>query len=229
MKKKLIAAGAASLAVAAMPVVGVFALDSVNPVEDIIQVTVNATCTFRGELNVTPAGNGGMTSDGTTDTAGNTYSASGTIGEIVSPQYSSSDTHSFTTFCNDNEGYTVSAAATALSWVSGDTAESTDSGDTFAYTNTTLADSSNGATGTSGKWHATIATSDGAASAEGGQTPAMSIAQVADGGGSTNIVTMTDASDTDGETWSAQYKAYIGTETATGTYSGTITYTLSQL
>lgn len=225
MKKSLIAAGAASLAVTAMPVVGVFALDSVNPVEDTIQVTVNATCTFRGELNVTPAGDGGTTSDGTTDTAGNTYSASGTIGEIVSPQYSSSDTHSFTTFCNDNEGYTVSAAATALSWVSGD-AGSTDSGDTFAYTNATLANSTSGATGISGKWHATIATSDSAAE---GQDPAMTIAQVADGGSSTDIVTMTDASDTDGETWSAQYKAYIGTETATGTYSGTITYTLSQL
>lgn len=228
MKKSLIAASAASLTVAAMPVVGVFALDPVNPVKDTIQVTVNATCTFKNELNVTPAevsGEAGTTSDGTTDTAGNTYSASGTIGEIVSPQYSSSDTHSFTTFCNDNEGYTVSATATALSWVSGDSG-STDSGDTFDYTNATLDNSSTGATGVSGKWHATIATNDSAAS---GQNPVMTIAQVAEGGGATDVVRMEDASDTDGETWSAQYKAYIGTETATGTYQGTITYTLSQL
>lgn len=45
MKKSLIAAGAASLAVAAMPVVGVFA-DSAETLIDTVQLTVDRACTF---------------------------------------------------------------------------------------------------------------------------------------------------------------------------------------
>ncbi len=132
MKKSLIAAGAASVALAAMPVLGVFADDpaptpSADQVAtDTIQVTVDASCTFT-------AGSGTAT-----------YSASGTnqSGQVA-PSASSSAVHNFTVFCNNNSGYHVTAVATALSQ-SGVT-------DDFDYV-ATLPSS-----GTDGAWHATIA------------------------------------------------------------------------
>lgn len=95
MKKKLIAAGAASLAVAAMPIVGVFAADD-RSVTDTINVTVDASCTF---------------SDGGADVE---YSINGANGQSVNPVNNSSNEHSFTVFCNNNSGYKVSATASAL-------------------------------------------------------------------------------------------------------------------
>ena len=86
--KKLAIAGA-SLALAAMPVLGVFADDD-RSVTDTINVTVDASCTFSA---------GG---------------ANGTNGQPVSPVNNSSNEHSFTVFCNNNSGYKVSATASAL-------------------------------------------------------------------------------------------------------------------
>ena len=95
--KKLAIAGA-SMVLAAMPVVGVFATDANQQATDTIQVTVDASCTFT-------AGSGTAT-----------YTASGTNGSgQVSPSLSSSNVHDFKVFCNNNAGYAVTAVATALS------------------------------------------------------------------------------------------------------------------
>lgn len=95
---KKLAIVASSVALAAMPVVGVFATDANQQATDTIQITVDATCTFT-------AGSGTAT-----------YTASGTNGSgQVSPSLSSSNVHNFTVFCNNNAGYAVTAVATALS------------------------------------------------------------------------------------------------------------------
>ncbi len=186
MKKSLIAAGAASVALAAMPVLGVFADDDTS-VTDTIQVTVSPSCTF---------------SQGGTD---DTYSATGTNASgVVAPVSGGSAVHNFTVFCNNNTGYKVSATATALNQSPSITAN-------FAYVATLPS------TGTTGAWHATVAT----------EATGVTAAQLPAGGAATDIITKAGASDADGEDFTVTYSAYIGTETPAGTYSGTIEYTLA--
>lgn len=86
MKKKLIAAGAASLAVAAMPVVGVFAATG-TVVTDTVEVTINSACTI----------------DSTNAT--NSYSATMTNGQLKSDFGSTTMSIS----CNDAAGWHVTA------------------------------------------------------------------------------------------------------------------------
>ena len=188
--KKLVIAGSA-IALAAMPVVGVFAVDD-QASTDTIQVTVNSSCTF---------------SAGGNDAA---YTAAGANGASVNPSITVDETttniHTFTVFCNDNDGYTVSATANDLT-KSGIT-------DVFAYKATLP---SNGA---DGAWHATIAKT----------TASLTVAQLSDsesGSSTANIATLGAASAAGGETFTATYTAYIGTETPAETYSGTIAYTLA--
>lgn len=181
MKKLAIAAS--SVALAAMPVVGVFAAD---PVTDNIKVTVNSSCTFT---------DGG---------SGVEYSANGTNGQPVNPVNNSSNEHSFTVFCNNNKGYKVSATASALTQSGGVT-------DNFAYAATLPS-------GTAGAWNAAFS------QAAGGT---LTIEPLPTGGQATDIVSLGKASGADGETFKATYTAYIGTETPSGTYQGTIAYTLS--
>ena len=187
MKKALIA-GAASVALAAMPVLGVFADDD-RAVKDTINVTVSPSCTFsQGGDNVS-------------------YSVTGTNASgVVNPVNNSSNVHEFTVFCNQNSGYTVAAEATALS--------ATGITDVFAYKATLPS------TGVDGAWNATFA-------AASGNTNTLTVAQLADGGASKTIITSGQASAAAGETWTATYTAYIGTETPAGTYTGTIDYTLA--
>lgn len=186
--KKLAIAGA-SLALAAMPVVGVFAADD-RAVTDTISVQVAASCTFS---------QGG---DDATYSYANGTNASG----VVNPVNNSSNVHTFTVFCNQNSGYTVAAEASALS--------ATGITDVFAYKATLPS------TGADGAWNATIA-------ADAGNTNALTVAQLADNGASKTVVTGSQASAAAGETFTATYTAYIGTETPAGTYTGTIGYTLA--
>ena len=135
--------------------------------------------------------------------AGVSYEASGNNGASVQPKNNNSNEHEFTVFCNNSKGYTVSATAHSL----------TQSGvtDTFAYAATLPS-------GTTGAWNAAIS------QAAGGS---LTIEQLPSGGAATNIATLGAASAVGGETFTAAYTAYIGTQTAAGTYSGTIEYTLT--
>lgn len=178
--KKLAIAGA-SLALAAVPVVGVFADPQAT---DTIEVTVNSSCTFT-------AGAGTAT-----------YSASGANGASVNPSSGGSNEHPFTVFCNDNDGYTVSATASAL------TQENVSAN--FAYEDQLPS-------GATGAWNATISQTG----------TVLTIRQLPSGGAATDIVTKESASATGGESFKAAYTAYIGSATPTGTYTGTIAYTLA--
>ena len=185
MKKSLIAgAGVAALAMAAVPFAGVFATDANQQATDTIQITVDASCTFT-------AGSGATT-----------YSAEGTNASgVVAPQNtSSSSVHNFTVFCNNDSGYTVTAAAEALS--------ATGITDVFDYVATLPS------TGVDGAWHAQIA-------GTGLKN------QLPDDGTSTTIIERAEASGASGESFTATYSAYIGTETPAGVYDGNIVYTLA--
>lgn len=106
MKKTLIA-GAASFALAAMPVIGVFAADPA-PVVDTLTVTVNESCTFElktGNANITKAMEAGALD-------------------------ASFGTNTFETKCNNGKGYTIGAVFTNL-------AHTGNAGEAIAYSTTT--------------------------------------------------------------------------------------------
>lgn len=195
---KKIAIAGASLALAAMPVVGVFAADDTD-VQDTIRVTVNSSCTFRAS--------GTGTLDGT-------YTANGANGQTVNPSTSGegvTNVHTFNVFCNNNKGYTVTATAHDLT-----NADSADPAitDVFAY----KADLS-GLTTTSG-WHAQFA------NATSGVTPNQ-LGDSAEGTATGTIITRSNSTtQTAGDAWTATYTAKIGSETKAGNYEGTITYNL---
>lgn len=102
MKKSLIAAGAASAVLAAMPVLGVFADGDTLNVKDQLTVTVSSSCTMD---TITPSG--------ATSSTGNEYSASGAAGSLLSFAATSQAT-SFTVKCNNAKGYTITPTFTDL-------------------------------------------------------------------------------------------------------------------
>ena len=103
MKKSLIAAGAASAVLAAMPVLGVFAdADPILTVKDKLTVTVSSSCTMDA---VNPSG--------ANWTTGNEYTASGAAGALLNFTATSQAT-SFTVKCNDADGYTITPTFTDL-------------------------------------------------------------------------------------------------------------------
>lgn len=134
MKKKLIAAGAASLAVAAMPVLGVFA-DDVKNIQDTITVTVEPTCSFD-------------TNSGAASASDESYSA--TVLNGAEAAFTAGGVHNFFVKCNDTEGYTVSATPTALTGLLPATGDK----NSIPYTTTY------NASGKAGMWTATVASSD---------------------------------------------------------------------
>ena len=89
--KKSIVAGAASLVLAAMPVVGVFAADPEGLV-DTLTVTVNESCTF------------------TRSTGNGQYTQNMTAGALKTDFGSST----FTSACNNGKGYDINAVFTSL-------------------------------------------------------------------------------------------------------------------
>ena len=92
MKKALIA-GAASVALAAMPIAGVFAAD-ITTVTDTLQITVDAACS----INAVTA------TAGSDDT---TYSATVLNGAVAA--FNNSSAHTFSVVCNNNAGWKVTA------------------------------------------------------------------------------------------------------------------------
>lgn len=133
--KKLAIAGA-SLALAAMPVVGVLADDDLQVV-DTIQITVGATCSFN-------TNNSSSMSD-------TTYSA--TVENGAEASFNNSGTHKFNVSCNDSDGWTVTATPTALAG----TAASGNASIPFVLASTYGTTPS----GTDGKWTATIVAGTG--------------------------------------------------------------------
>lgn len=105
MKKKAIIVSAASLAMAAMPVAGVFAVTYDNPVVDQVQVTVSEVCNMTS--SVTPSESGGPNG---------TYSKTVTPGTMIggSEGQAWGGTPSTMTYsCNNAGGWKVTAQGVA--------------------------------------------------------------------------------------------------------------------
>ena len=133
MKKSIIAAGAASVALAAMPIVGAFAVGNNGTLTDVININIADTCAFTRQTTAHPSGTW------TTDTADTTK-------DILTAQTLTLNTEAslggsaFTVVCNDPDGYQVTATKPSLD----KPASGTDSAASMTYNDST--------TGIAGTW-----------------------------------------------------------------------------
>ncbi|MBR3324193.1 hypothetical protein IKG24_01475 [Candidatus Saccharibacteria bacterium] len=213
--KKTLTIGAASIALAAMPIVGVFAAQQTVTVTDTLQATITSACVFErygesgaaSQTDVTtgPAWNGPTTA-GTADN-------DDTANPAVPPyhKYSATlkpgadvelGTSHFSGYCNDENGFEVTVDTPALS--NGATTPST-----LPFLSTAPA----------------AATSEGYTITKGnGGTPAQFTNQTGD------TVFMSSNAPTDESTAvteTATYNVYTISTTKAGTYTGNVTYTFT--
>ena len=160
---------------------GIVKATDVTSVQDTINVGVLPTCTFN-------------------NVASETYAGSAANGTEVE-NFNNSGVHTFYLFCNNNDGYTVSAEPYDL--------EATNTEDVIAYTDNYTA------SGQDGLWTAEITTSE----------PGVVVTNPVPVGGGVIISSNTNSSAN--MSFTATYSAYVGSLTPAGTYTGTIVYTLT--
>ena len=204
--KKSLAIGAASVALAAMPIVGVFATEQEQTITDTLRATVSTACMFTrwGEAgaanqvdtttgDVAPAWSGAAS--GAADTVTGIYSATFKPGMDVEL-----GTSHFSGYCNDANGFTITVATPDLATSTGAGAK------TIPFAGTTP-DSTNGE-----GWTLTKSGSGGLVTATG--------ATFIDGSAGPS-----DASDPLTET--ATYTVYTKSTTKSGTYTADVVYTFT--
>lgn len=116
MKKSIIAAGAASVALAAMPVVGAFAAFTGGPFTDVIQTTIGETCTFARGATAHGAGE-----TWTTDTTVTTKDTLSAVTITPAAGEATLGTSNFRVVCNDTDGYKVTVGTNPLALPTGTT------------------------------------------------------------------------------------------------------------
>ena len=219
MKKSIIAASAASLAVAAMPVVGVFA-DS-NPTTeftDEVKVTVEGGCSFQSK-NSTPAVIDLATPrhfDATVN-AGSVTILGGTNNAHLRSEETA---QTISVVCNKTDGTKTWSVAVAGSQATSNTNKmvATGSGTAIASDGSHLKETS----GTTSYWSMRINSSASTNSMAPGendawyQVPASSSAAVV-----SNAATTSEIS------FMPEYRVYVGTAQEPDVYTGKVTYTLS--
>lgn len=220
MKKSLIAAAGATLAVAAMPAVGVFAVESdYDSFTDTVIVGVDQSCVFKSEVT---SGQSTVTSTDADRTyrklnvkPGETvYFGDGT-GDAQAEGSTEGRTIKF--FCT-NDGGTTKNVAWNIYAVGGDgttastVMESTGSGTDIATgTNTT---------GTASQWAMKITSAGADATNSWNDWHVVPSSRTKVAGGTTT----TGAADI---TFAPEYRVYVGTNQEADTYTGKVTYTLA--
>ncbi|MBO7131927.1 hypothetical protein J6V85_01515 [Candidatus Saccharibacteria bacterium] len=196
---KKILAGAGAVALAALPMAGVFAQD-LN-VTDTLQITVNSACTITE----------GSTTDGL-DNKDTTYAATVANGAEADFSSTHTGTHAFHVNCNSQGGWSFSATPQNLTgYVAAN--DSTTNGDNINF----VASGSYEASGATGMWTAEITAPSG-----------ITVTQPSTAGTANTVINATNAQAANVEITS-EYHAYVGTQTTAGYYEGTIAYTLAAL
>lgn len=221
MKKSIIATSAASLALAAMPVVGVFAADAGSPsIVDNVTVVINESCTFQATANnapVTPSGTapGSITRNFRKDaTLGATVELGGDPTQAAS---GSTDAYPITIegVCNSGESGSTKTGTWTISALGANEGKMVKTGSDASDTDNIPTGTAT--TGTASAWAMKI-NQTGATGGYGNykEVPTGTAAAVA-----TNAANGTSFS------FQPQYRVYVGTEQASGTYTGTVTYTIA--
>lgn len=213
MKKSLIATGAASLALAAMPVVGVFA--TTPQVVDTVQVTIDKACTFQATQNNQP-----YAPDETTGNILRTFAKDAELGQVVelgegATGGSGGATNPITIEGVCNTGTTEQSDGTwSITAVGDNNATMVGPAGSTAITSTSATKELS--SGKISGWGMKI-TSAGAATGYDSWNVVPSSATPIAGGNATGA----------SFSFNPQYRVYVGTEQETGTYTGTVTYTIS--
>lgn len=208
MKKLAIAAS--SVALAAMPVVGVFAVDT-RSVTDTLNVTIADTCTVSTSTYATgETGNQWGTQTGTagTDAAiSNTWTLA-----IANNATATSPAHTIAIMCNKTSGWTLKAQNDAnLS-----TNDSRATQDTIAY-------SQNAAAGTEGYYVSVSNGVDGTISTDNVPSGKMNDLSTASG------IIFSKSGSTATASVDVSYTVGTSTTTEAGTYIGNVVYTLAPI
>lgn len=214
MKKKMIAAGAASLALAAMPVVGVFATNgSVNNngvLTDKLVLTIADNCTFsRGTVasasnkhtvnsETAPIPDTSVTSGGWTTDGTNTDMDVFTAAVLNGQSYTGMATSNFNVICNNVNGYQVTVNPSAFTNTSSITADAWD------YNAGDYAD------GDVSSWYIT----------SNGEGQSMT---------GTNRIVAKKTSATNGSDITVTYNVKVSTTQQAATYNATAAYTFAEL
>lgn len=154
-----------------------------SPLSDSINVTVTPSCTFSGSNN------------------DKNYAGSAVNGAQVS-NFNDSGEHVFNLFCNNNNGFIVTATPHNLR----DSSINTNINYTDTYTHS----------GADGQWTAGISSD---------ATGVTVVSTVPAGGGT--ILSSSSHTGASGVSFTATYLAYVGSSTPAGIYTGTIEYTLT--
>lgn len=207
MKKSLIAASAASLAVAAMPVVGVFAATS-NSFTDTLTVTVPAGCTLEDAT-------AGVDPGTYADRAFSAEIPAGTFKELGNG-FNSETGKTMKIACNvDNGAWTVTATASngALAGTVG-----------AALTENASIAPGLATDGDTSAW----AIKSNASNGTGASNPYAAYKAYEVDTGETYSTFLTGSADaTTAVTFNPSYRVYVSPTQATGTYEGTVTYTVA--
>lgn len=200
MKKTLIAS-AASLALAAMPVVGALAVDNLT-ITDNFEITIDKTCTISAvRADGTGVGAGTWDTD-TKDTIESTLS--GTIANATTVTNFGSTT--MTVVCNNEDGWEVTAETTDL--------ESADGDATIAWNADFDGNTTSGVS-----WTVSQAEENGLTIADGAQGEA----------DDESVAKLEATTTTAGKSFTVTYGVGISEDQAAGTYTGSIVYTLAEL
>ena len=204
MKKTIIAAGAA-VALAAMPVVSVFATTA-TPITDNLTVNLTKTCTVTRAGSVANATAANPSWSDATGTTTGTYTGSLTAGEMKTL-----GTSTFTVNCNDQEkGHSMNVTVTGLS----STDNGSDSDTMIPYANSTLTQGSTSGWNITTTANANLGTTAAVISTSGDETI-------------TGTVYGNKKAAVTAETFDATYSVAADMTQPSGTYTGSATYTLT--
>ena len=206
--KKTIIAGAASLALAAMPMAGVFAetvTEGAGNFTDSLSLNIEKSCTFtRGTIAHTNGSNSATWTEGSaptdTETAGYAGRADSiSLGTVTTGAVYSMGSSTFHVTCNVQGGYEVKLVATPLH-----DSDHTGTGADIAY-------AANAATATASTWSVSSGDNTGTFYENNGI-----------------VKTETTANTPDGADFTVYYNVGLKSGQAAGTYTGSATYTLTQ-
>lgn len=227
MKKSLIAASASAVALATIPVVGVFAED-VTSTTDNLQITINKICSLGYEdagasidvAGVTRANGAGTWTNPGEATATGSVAASDTLSKTMSNGTSTDNlgTTTLGVYCNNENGYTITTTeAGSLT----DTTSVPAVTDVIEITNTI----SSSASGWSYQVAASASNRGEVKNSHGSWASSANANGVIAGSKTTAPKTTTN----NGDFFTITYGVGVDDTQSAGTYTGSITYTLAQL
>ena len=218
MKKSIIAAGAASVALAAMPVVGVFAAD-VTTQTDTLTITIDKVCSFGHQDPETVEEGQDRVIDvtGVAHTDGAGAWTTNTLSKTMSNGTTTNDLGSTTlgVYCNNVNGYTITTSGAGA--LTSSTSDTIPVNDNFSASSTGWSYKVAAAAGSNNRGVVAGTHVNWAASANANEVIAQS---------PSSAPKMTT---NQGDFFTVTYGVGINDSLSAGTYTGTITYTLAQV